>query len=360
MPGAWQLFERALVSRPPTVDVTLDGVTKNRADLLAMTLRALGNGAAQGFSEWGDRRAVGPLLAYVSDLLNDEESRLAACAALGWVMAKDDLPAIVIAMGQPKNDTPATHFRRSCLLESLAQRPKVFAAKDLLPLLTLTRSSHLLDLQRNRFASADPRAQVARALAKSTLDPATERALEKLLGDPELKTAAALALLLGGRPATATRALERYSSHTPGWLETLAPLWFESFPLWSQEALDAGVVYRYVENARVLARVTIDGTAQTWARGLLRRRLAAVDVEAGPHSLTRVRLRYALNAAARASDKWQSEAAMRTLGLLGEQGALAALSDLPAPTGELARAIAAESAAPEPPTTGLVPEEERE
>src|SRR5690606_21078515 len=86
---SWPVLVSALGKRPDKVDATMQSLMSGGLAILGMSLRAIGVGAAHGLSEWGDNRAFQPLLAYIEDPKNNEQSRMEACAALAWV-AKDE------------------------------------------------------------------------------------------------------------------------------------------------------------------------------------------------------------------------------------------------------------------------------
>ena len=46
-----------------------------------MNISAIGVGASDGLSEWRARKAFKPLLDYIEDPQNNEQSRFSACAA---------------------------------------------------------------------------------------------------------------------------------------------------------------------------------------------------------------------------------------------------------------------------------------
>ncbi|HXK16383.1 MAG TPA: HEAT repeat domain-containing protein, partial [Polyangiaceae bacterium] len=63
------VLEKMLKLRPSGLDVTMDGLMQGGIAILGMSLRAVGVGAAEGFSEWRDPRAFKPLLAHIEDPL---------------------------------------------------------------------------------------------------------------------------------------------------------------------------------------------------------------------------------------------------------------------------------------------------
>ena len=329
--ASWSVFERMLKLRPREVDVTMDALYTNRAAILGMSLRAVGVGAADGLSEWGDHRAYAPLLEYVKDPMNNEQSRFAACKALGWVAARSDVTELVAAAVSYASPSKEDETRRLCLLDALLQRPGNGSANAVMALF-------------DPAAPAEELAQVARIVAKSGIDGALEQTLLRQVQNPNLAPFATLALMLGGTRETATRAVQAYT----GGSRALARVWAGSFDSVFDEDLAHGVLFRAVDNATGLAGVVVRGERQTFARDLLGIRLRELRLDNGPHTLTRVRLRCSLYDLARGTDPERAGAAIRTLGLLDEQGVLAALAGLPPPRGDWARAAARGSRSPAP------------
>ena len=92
--------------------------------ILGMSLRAIGVGAADGFSEWRDHRAFKPLLDYIQDPKNNEQSADAAPArALAWVAEPDDFLEIAKKIQEFSGPEKSDQFRRACLLETLDPAP---------------------------------------------------------------------------------------------------------------------------------------------------------------------------------------------------------------------------------------------
>ena len=76
---------------------------------------------------------------------------------------------------------------------------------------------------------------------------------------------AALALMLGGSPETAARAVALYGAKPamvakPA-LDELGELWYRSFGYWSTDDLEAGLLFKYVENAEAISRVSAASAA---------------------------------------------------------------------------------------------------
>jgi hypothetical protein len=119
-------------------------------------------------------------------------------------------------------------------------------------------------------------------------------------------------------------------------LQELQELWDRAFGFWSSEDLDEGRLFRFVNNAEAIAKVELDRAPQTWALARLSDRLGDIGFDAGPHSLTRTRLRRALYELAVGNDGARRAAAIRTLGAMRELGTLLALRDQPGEVSALA------------------------
>jgi hypothetical protein len=149
---------------------------------------------------------------------------------------------------------------------------------------------------------------------------------------------AALALILGGSPSVAGRAVAHYAEEDrKAALEDLQHLWFNSFGYWSTDDLEKGMLFKYVDNAEAIAQLQLRQTQQEWARLMLERQFDNLVFDNGPHSFTRVVLRSRLYDMAKGQDKAKREGAIRTLKFMGEQGVLLALRDESGEKGKLAR-----------------------
>jgi HEAT repeat protein len=327
---SWKSLEKAITAKPDELDVTMDGLYQGGLAILGMSLRALGVGAADGFSQWRDNRAFKMLLEYVEDPKQNEQSRKAACAALAWVAETDDFLTLAKKIDEYKGNEKPDEVRRECLLEALIQRPVPGTGPALLSLFT-------------EGSAIETRHQVARALAKGGFDQAIEQKLFEMMSNEVLMNDAALALILGGSPDTAARAVALYGtkplSVAKPALDELGELWYKSFGYWSTDDLEAGLLFRYVENAEAMARVTINQTPQEWARVMLEKQFDNLLYDNGPHSFTRVVLRNRLHQMAKGGDEAKRLGAFRTLKFMKEQGVLLALRDEPGPIGEYARQV---------------------
>ncbi len=321
---SWPVLENALTLRPEEIDVTMDALMQGGLAVLGMTLRAVGVGAAQGFSQWGDNKAFKPLMEYIEDERENEQSRFEACAALAWVANDEDFLEIAKKIQKYEGENKADQVRRACLLESLIQRPVPGTASALLQLLDTN-------------SSLETRHQAARAIGKAGVTPEVEGKLFELLENEAMMTDAALALILGGSPDTAARTVARFADKGKEALDELQDLWYRSFGYWSTEDLEQGRIFAWVDNADAISRISIRQTPQEWASALLTRQFDNLDFDNGPHSFTRVVLRSRLFDMAKGDDKEQREGAIRTLRFMKEQGVLLALRDAEGETGRLAR-----------------------
>ncbi len=322
---SWDWMIKALKRRPEDVDATMAGLLQGGEAILGMALRAEGVGAAHGFSEWGDEKAFKPLMTYVEDPKNNEQSRMAACDAMAWVANQDDMLEVAKKIQEHDKDEKADQFIRACLLDTLITRPVPGTAPALLKLLTPE-------------ASLEERHQIARAVGKAGIDKDTQAKLFEMMKKDALMNDAALALILGGTPDVAARAVAMYAGKDKAALEELSDLWYDTFGYWSTEDLEKGRLFRWVDNAVAISHVEVNKTAQEWARVMLMKQFDNLQFDNGPHSFTRVVLRYRLWQMAKGDDKAKREGAIRTLKFMKEQGVLLALRDAPGEAGKLASA----------------------
>ena len=176
-----------------------------------------------------------------------------------------------------------------------------------------------------------------RSIAKSGFDQSIEAKLTEMLGNEALMNDAALALILGGTPDLAARTVAMYANKPKAALDELGDLWYRSFGYWSTEDLETGLIFKYVDNADAITRVSIRQTPQEWARVMLMRQLDNLVFDNGPHSFTRVILRHRLWQMAKGSDEAKRGGAIRTLKFMKEQGVLLALRGESGPAGQMAR-----------------------
>jgi HEAT repeat protein len=320
---SWSVLTKQLTRRDKKLDVTMDGLMSGGLAILGMSLRAIGVGAAQGLAEWRDPKAVKPLMDYIDEPKENEQSRMEACAALAWVATDDDMAKVAEKVKQYDGGKPQDEVIRACYLETLITRPVADTAPALLELM-------------KPESSLATRHQVARALGKAGLDEATQQKLIEMMNDEVLMVDATLALILGGSAETAARTIAMWVDKPKEALDELQDLWFKSFGYWSHEDLNKGHIFRWVQNAEAISRTDLKDTPQEWASELLRRQFDNLEFDNGPHSFTRVVLRYRLMQMAEGNDAIQKKGAIDTLRFMKEQGVLLALRDKEGEVGKLA------------------------
>ncbi|HYQ01250.1 MAG TPA: HEAT repeat domain-containing protein [Polyangiaceae bacterium] len=343
---SYNVLIKSLTRRPKDLDVTMDGLLQGGVAILGMSLRAIGVGAADGLSEWRDRKSFKPLLDYIEDPQNNEQSRFSACAALAWVAEKEDFLTIAKKISDYKGNEKPDEVRRACLLEALIQRPVPGTAGALVSLM-------------NPQSAVETRHQVARAIAKGGFDQSVETQLFGMMSDDAMMNDAALALILGGTPETAARAVALYAGKRKEALDELGDLWYRSFGYWSQEDLESGLLFKYVDNAEAISKLSVRQTQQEWARVMLMKQFDNLIFDNGPHSFTRVVLRSRLYAMAKGDDAAKRSGAIRALKFMSEQGVLLALRDQSGPGGEQARAAYFELMNPKVVTGVNIPDEKK-
>lgn len=327
-PESWDVFEKMLKKRPKEIDATMESLMQGGLAILGMTLRAVGKGAAEGMSEWGDPKGFKPLMTYIEDVKNNEQSRMDACAALAWVATDEDMLTVAKKIDEYKGTLKSDQFRRMCLLETLITRPVPGTAPALIGLI-------------NKDSLIETRHQLARAIGKAGLSADVTARLFEMMKDEALVNDAALALLLGGTPDVAARAVAMYGTlfgdKAKPALEELQELWYRTFGYWSKDDLEKGRIFNWVDNAVAVSHIEINQTPQEWAPALLTKQFDNLLFDNGPHSFTRVVLRSRLYQMAKGTDAPKREGAIRTLEFMQEQGVLLALRDEEGPTGQLAR-----------------------
>jgi hypothetical protein len=321
--ASYAALEKSLKRRDPKLDVTMDGLMSGGLAILGMTLRAVGVGAAQGLSEWGDHKAVKPLFDYIEEPKENEQSRMEACSALAWTGNADDLVTVAKKIEKYSGGDPKDEFRRMCFLETLITRPVPGTAAAILELI-------------KPGSAMGTRHQAARAIGKAGFDAGIEAKLFEMMKDEQLMVDATLALMLGGNTDTAARAVAMWSDKPKEALDELQDLWYKSFGYWSTEDLQHNHIFRFVDNAEAIAKVEIKDIPQGWASVLLTRQFDNLDFDNGPHSFTRVVLRKKLLEMAKGDDAVKRQASIRTLRFMKEQGVLLSLRDAPGETGKLA------------------------
>ncbi|WP_438034297.1 HEAT repeat domain-containing protein [Sorangium sp. So ce204] len=324
-PSYPKLLDQFSRKKDPKMDITQDGLQGAGLSMLGMALRAVAYGASQGLAEWGDPRAVEKLTKLIEDELWHEEARQAACESIAW--CADDKAMIEVAKKAKEfasKKEPRKQLIGACYASSLALRPVPGAAAELVTLLT---------------ADVDPgvRMAIARAIGIGGFDEAVQGQLFEKLKDVEVRNAAALALILGGTSDTAARTVAMYADFDKSALDDLKDHYYRAFGYWSDEDFKRGNLYRYVANAEAITRVKVADAPQEWARQRLQAQFDNLKYDNGPHSETRVVLRYRLFQEAKGGDGAKKKGAIETLKFMKEKGVLMALRHEQGETGALAK-----------------------
>jgi HEAT repeat protein len=327
-PKAWSILEKQLHRRNSKLDVSWDSLMQGGLTILGMTLRALGVGSSDGFAQWGDPKANDDLVKYIEDTKENEQARMEACFALSWVATDDQMKAVVKKVHDVTGTDPKSNLLRQCYLETLVHRPVPDA------------TAGLNDLLVPAVTDIEVRHQVARAIGMGGLTHDMVPQIFEKLNDVSLKSDAELALILGADADTASRALATYNdpSVPAEAIEELKDVYNKTFGYWSDRNYESGDIARWVENAQALAHVKIHDQLQDWPRIILGRNLVeSIEIDNGPHSMTRVQLRARLYADAKGSNEVKRNEAIALLKFTKEKGVLMALRSEPAPLGDMAR-----------------------
>lgn len=324
--ASFGLMTSALSRRPEDMDISMAALyAQNGRSVMGMSLRGLAVGAAHGLSEWGDSRGFEPLLKYAENPMENDQSRAVACQALAWVADDTQRPVLLEKVKEYSTTERKDVIRRDCFLQALTQRPDPALVPDLLAMLNETNPPAVL-------------MRVGQAIGFAGVDDEAAEKLLAMLDSEVMQNPAALALILGASPENAARAVAKFSTVDEEVTDQLRHRWYRSLGYWSVEDLSSNRIFRYVQNARAIGRVSFDDIPQEWASLFLKKQLDTLQFDNGPHSFTRVVLRARLNEMARGEDPVQRAGAIDTLLFMGEQGSLLALRDVAGPTGELAGA----------------------
>ncbi|MFT3767175.1 MAG: HEAT repeat domain-containing protein [Minicystis sp.] len=330
-----QLTDQFKRKKDKKMYITQEGLEGAGIAMLGMALRAVAYGASQGLAQWGDPRAAKPMMELIEDETWHEEARLAACESLAWVA--DDKTMTEVAKKAKeyasKKEKPK-QIIGACYAATLALKPVPAAVPALVDLLTPD-----LDL--------GVRMAISRAIGVSGFDGATEAKLWEKLQNVEVRNAAALALILGGSSDTAARTVAMYAEFGKDALDDLKDHYFRAFGYWSDQDFAKGNIYRWVDNANSIVRVKVADSPQDWARQRLQAQFDNLKYDNGPHSETRVVLRYRLYTAAKTGDAAAKKGATQTLQFMKEKGVLMALRAEKGETGELAKKAFHDSHEPE-------------
>ncbi len=311
--ASWGKYETQLKRRRADandIDATMQSLMGGGLAIVGMSLRALGVGVADGFAEWGDTRAYKPLTEYIEDQKENEQARMQACFALGWVTPADKLKEIPEKITKfATSGDEKDQFIAGCYSETLARRSLPEANGDLIKLIKPEMAPML-------------RLNIAQAIGFAGLRPEDEQPLFELMANPEVRNNAALALVVGGSEDAAARAVAAYADFPEEALDELRSDYFRVFGYWSDKDFEEGRLYRFVRNAEAIRRVRVRKAPQEWAMFLLGRQFDNLQFDNGPHSMTRVVLRYKLRNAAATGDPAVRAGALMTLRFMREQGVL--------------------------------------
>lgn len=313
------------------MDITQAGLMGAGRSMLGMALRAVAYGAANGLAQWGkrgDKKVEEHLIEFVEDKTWHEEARAQTCYALAWISSDERLIEIAKKVGEYAAKTdPKDQIIAACFARTLSRAPVPSAVPIMEKMLTENLDFNV-------------RIVLGHAIGITGLKdhPEVEAKLFAKLDNPELRNPAALALILGGSTDTAARAVALYGKdNRKDELSALKDMWFNSFGYWSDADLDRGSLFRWVENAQAISRVKIGDAPQGWAMDRLKAQFDNLSFDNGPHSETRVVLRYRLSKKAREGDSETKKRAIMTLQFMGEKGSLMALREGEGETAELAQ-----------------------
>jgi HEAT repeat protein len=321
--SSWGVLEKDFTRRDKKTDVTMDAMMGGGLAMLGMTLRAINVGAADGFAQWGDPKAYPILTKFIEDEQENEQGRIEACFALAWVATDDNMNDVVTRIEKFKGKEPKKQFIRGCYLEALLHRPVAGTSPKLVDMI-------------DKDTDIEVRHQIARAIGFNGFDDKVQAALFKKMEDVDMRNDAALALILGGTTDAATKAVAMYADYPKEALDELKDVYYRSFGYWSDDDFVKGRLYKWVDTAEAIARIKVKDTLQDWTRLRLQAQFENLDFDNGPHSMTRVVLRYRIMEDAKKGDSAKKRAAIQTLKFMKEQGSLMALRDEPGETGQLA------------------------
>jgi hypothetical protein len=219
---------------------------------------------------------------------------------------------------------PKSALVRGCYLETLVHRPVPTATKGLLDILVPD-------------VAVEVRHQAARAIGFGGITPEMATALFEKAKDPNLRSDAVLALMVGADPDQAGRALASYNEVDAAAMEELKVIYNQSFGYWSDKNYEKGDVARWIRNAEACAHVKVNGALQDWPKMILSRAIQGIEFDNGPHSITRVQFRLRLLADAKGQDAQKRNDAIMILKFMKEKGMLMALRNEPGELGEMAR-----------------------
>jgi hypothetical protein len=251
-----------------------------------------------------------------------------ACFALSWVAKDDQMKEVVKKIHDNTKTDVKANFMRQCYLETIIHRPVPDATAGLVDELSPT------------VPDIEVRHQVARAIGMGGITRSMVPQIFDKLKDVSLKADAEIALVLGADADTASRAIATYNDKDipAEAIEELKDVYNKTFGYWSDRNYESGDIARWVENAEAIAHVKVHDQLQDWPRLILGRNLVeSIEIDNGPHSMTRVQLRGRLIADAKGTNDVKRAEAIAILKFIKEKGVLMALRSEPGPLGEMAR-----------------------
>ncbi len=323
---SWSTLQFQLTRRPEKVDATMESLMQGGLAVLGMTLRAVAVGASHGLAQWGDPKAYPSLVKFIEDSQNNEQARLEACFSLSWVASDDQMKEVAKKVHDFSKGDPKSDLIRACYLETMIHRPVPAAAAGLIDLL-------------KPEIPLEVRHQAARAIAFGGITKAMIPQIFDKLKDSNLRSDAALALLIGGDPSTAMRAIASFNDAPAEAMEELKVIYNQTFGYWSDKNYENGDVARWVANAEACRHVKVHDALQDWPKLILSRGIGiqGIDFDNGPHSITRVQFRMRLLADARGSNESKRASAIEILKFVKERGILMTLKGEPGPAQEQAK-----------------------
>lgn len=318
--GAFAVLEKQLARKPAAFDASMDSLMQGGLAVAGMTYRSLAFGAADGFAELGDAKAVPMLVKFAEDGKQNEMARLEACKAAGWLgdaRARTDMIAKVRAAATDRK----REVVRGCWLEGLEQKP---SAREDAALVSVLAPKVV----------PESRHEIARILGEGALDAPTRAKVVDLLKEKTLVHDAALALLFGGDDAALASVFGAYTPKAeedappPPPIASLRQLYALSVPVVTEALYDSGALARIARNAVAARAIAIAGAKQDWVLQGLAYQLRQNEFDNGPHTLTRVRLRAKLVADAKGQDATKRDDAVLLLWVLGERATLESLGDV--------------------------------
>ena len=291
-PQSWGVLEKGLtVASDKKIDVTMESLMGGGLAHLGMTLRAIGVGASRRLRAVGRSQGLpAPDRSTSRTSKRTSRSRIEACFALAWV---GDRRQHVRDRQEDRRSTRARSRRSSSSAAATSKlslhRPVPGTAAGLVEMI-------------DKDTDIEVRHQIARAIGFGGFDDKVQAALFKKMEDVDMRNDAALALILGGSIDTATKAVAMYADYPKEGLDELKDIYYRSFGYWSDDDLVKGRLYKWVDTAEAIARISVKDTLQDWTRLRLQAQFENLDFDNGPHSMTRVVLRYRVMEDARKGD----------------------------------------------------------